>query len=77
MTKRHAGEIVESFIKRNLCSVTISEQIKIYEALSLIMPGEAERQLAQEIAATLSEAEKLQLDFGRQLFAGIWRAQCT
>ena len=73
MTKSKAGYIIEAFIKRNLSSAPISEQIKVYEALSVIMPGKAERQLAEEIAFTLSEAEKLQLDFGRQLFAGIWR----
>jgi hypothetical protein len=69
VTRAKAIETVVETIQAGLANAPISRQIEIYEALSEVMPTEPERNRAMEIATTLAEVEKLQLDFSKQLFA--------
>lgn len=69
--KRKALKTILDWVSSRIAGAPIEEQITLYEALGKVLPRAQDRQKATEIAVTLSEVAKLQLDFTRQLFAGI------
>lgn len=71
MRRTEALKVLLDWIGSRVTSAPIGEQIKVYEALGNLLPTETERRRATEIAITLSEVAKLQLDFGRQLFTDL------
>jgi hypothetical protein len=66
--KRRALKTILDWVVAHLESASINDQITLYEALGNVLPDPVDRAKATEIAVTLSEVAKLQLDFTRQLF---------
>jgi hypothetical protein len=69
MNRTKAIQILTRFAAEAVDSLPRSRQIEIYKALSTVLPDENQRQSAGSIAFTLGEAEKLQLEFAKSLFA--------
>jgi len=69
--KRRALKTIFDWVSSKLSTAPIEEQIKVYEALGHVLPSEDQRRRATEIAVSLSEVAKLQLDFTRILFSGL------
>jgi hypothetical protein len=69
MKQKEALRIILDWVSGRLSSSSIEEQIRIYDALSHVLTTSEEWRQASEIAVTLSEVAKLQLDFTRQLFS--------
>ena len=62
-------EVIAGFVLRKIEEEPISEQVKLYDALSQVLTAPADREAAKQIVQHLSSTAALQLEFSTSLLS--------